>query len=65
VNILIYEYEKMQRAGQLLNLLVVSGTSNFRALSELADILDSGKPGSIEGNKEEGENKDGMEREKI
>lgn len=44
---LTYEYEKMVRAGQLLNSLVVSGSSNFRILAELADILDSGKPGEI------------------
>lgn len=40
-----YEYEKMIRAGQLLNSLVVSGSSNFRVLAELADILDSGTLG--------------------
>ena len=40
-----YEYEKMKRAGQLLNSLVVSGSSNFRALAELANILDSGTLG--------------------
>ena len=40
-----YEYEKMIRAGQLLNSLVVSGSNNFRALAELANILDSGTPG--------------------
>lgn len=40
-----YEYEKMLRAGQLLNSLVVSGSNNFRALAELANILDSGTPG--------------------
>ena len=44
---LTYEYAKMVRAGQLLNSLVVSGSSNFRALAEIADILDSGKPGEI------------------
>lgn len=42
-----YEYEKMVKAGQLLNSLVVSGSSNFRALAEIANILDSGKPGEI------------------
>lgn len=35
----------MVRAGQLLNSLVVSGSNNFRALAELANILDSGTPG--------------------
>ena len=42
---LTYEYDKMVRAGQLLNSLVVSGSNNFRALAELANILDSGTPG--------------------
>ena len=44
---LTYEYEKMMRAGQLLNSLVVSGSNNFRALAEIANILDSGTPGEI------------------
>lgn len=47
MNVLIYEREKMIRAGELLNSLKVSGSSNFRALAELADILDSGKPGEL------------------
>ena len=42
-----YKYESMKRAGQLLNKLVVSGTSNFRILAELSYILDSGKLGEI------------------
>lgn len=45
MKILTYEYEKMLWAGQLLNSLVVSGSNNFRALAELANILDSGTPG--------------------
>lgn len=45
MKVITYEYEKMVRAGQLLNSLVVSGSSNFRALAELANILDSGTPG--------------------
>lgn len=52
---LTYDYDKMVRAGQLLNSLVVSGSSNFRALAEISDILDSGKPGEIM-EKETGEN---------
>lgn len=54
-----YEYKKMIRAGQLLNSLVVSGSSNFRALAEIADILDSGKPG--ETFEKEGEKPDGSD----
>lgn len=42
---LTYNYDSMIRAGQLLNSLVVSGSSNFRALAEIANILDSGTPG--------------------
>ena len=45
MKVITYEYEKMIRAGQLLNSLVVSGSSNFRSLAELANILDSGTPG--------------------
>lgn len=44
---LTYDYDKMVMAGQLLNSLVVSGSSNFRALAEIANILDSGRPGEI------------------
>lgn len=54
-----YEYKSMKRAGQLLNSLVVSGSSNFRALAEIADILDSGKPG--ETFEKEGEKPDGSD----
>lgn len=53
---LTYEYEKMIRAGQLLNGLVVTGTTNFRILAELSDILDSGKMGKVF---EKEESKDG------
>lgn len=42
---LTYDYERMLRAGRLLNSITVSGTGNVRALAELADILDSGKVG--------------------
>lgn len=42
---LTYNYDSMIRAGQLLNSLVVSGSSNFRALAEIANILDSGTLG--------------------
>ena len=40
-----YKYVSMDRAGQLLNSLVVSDSSNFRALAEIANILDSGTLG--------------------
>lgn len=42
---LTYDYERMLRAGRLLNSITVSGIQDIRALAELADILDSGKVG--------------------
>ena len=41
--VLIFDYDKMCRAGQLINMIQVSGVSNIRALSELSYILDSGQ----------------------
>lgn len=40
-----YEYDKMLIVGRLLNSITVSGTSNIRALAQLADIIDSGTIG--------------------
>lgn len=56
---LTYEYEKMLRAGQLLNTLVVSGSSNFRTLAQIADILDSGVLGEMDEDAKDGEAKEG------
>ena len=39
---LVYDYENMKRAGQLLNMLKISGVDNIRILAELSMILDSG-----------------------
>ena len=44
---LTYDYEMMVRAGQLLNSLTFTGIQQARVLSELANILDSGKTGEI------------------
>ena len=57
-----YEYEKMVKAGQLLNSLVVSGSSNFRALAEIANILDSGTLGEIV---EKGEDNSGVHSKEV
>lgn len=71
MQVLIYEQEKMIRAGQLLNSLSVSGSSNFRALAELADILDSGIAGEMskekkeEKGREKGGRKDGLEHKEV
>ena len=42
-----YDYEMMVRAGQLLNSLTFTGVQQARVVSELANILDSGKTGEI------------------
>lgn len=41
--VLIFDYDKMRQAGQLINMIQVSGVPNVRALSELSYILDSGR----------------------
>ena len=51
--VLIYDRDKMQKAGQLLNVLKLSGVDNFRIASELSFILDSGEPAEMEAKKEE------------
>lgn len=63
MKVIVYEREKMMKAGKLINSLNVSGSSNFRALAELSDILDSGLPGEYEDKKEGDDN--GMERKEI
>lgn len=47
MKVLTYEYEKMVRAGQLLNALHFCGVEQARIVAELGDILDSGTPGNI------------------
>ena len=51
--VLIYEEGKMRRAGQLLNMIAVSGVNNIRAMAELSYILDSGESAEMEEKKEE------------
>lgn len=46
--VLIYDEEKMCRAGQLLNMIKISGVDNIRALSEISHILDSGETAELE-----------------
>ncbi len=60
MKVLVYEYERMKRAGALLNSIAVSGTQNIRALAELADILDSGEVGETadKSKKEESKRRD-------
>jgi len=40
---LLYKYDDMARAGRLFNAISATGTTNFRILAQIADILDSGK----------------------
>lgn len=56
--VLIYDEDKMRRAGQMLNIIKVSGVDSVRALAELSYILDSGEPAEIE-EKKENEKKEG------
>ena len=45
--VLIYDEDKMRRAGQVMNMIKVSGVDNVRALAELSYIPDSGEPGEM------------------
>ena len=56
--VLIYDEDKMRRAGQALNVIKVSGVDSVRALAELSYILDSGEPAEME-EKKENEKKEG------
>ena len=40
-----YEYDRMLRVGQLLNTIKITGVDQARAISEIGNILDSGKLG--------------------
>lgn len=63
MKVLTYEYDRMLRAGQILNNLQILGVNQARLLAELGDILDSGTPGEIM-EKKEGE-KDGVGCEEV
>lgn len=65
MKVIIYEEGKMIRAGQLLNSISVTGASNFRAMSELADILDSGQHGEYSETPSKEVKEDAMERKEI
>lgn len=53
LKVLTFEYEKMKRAGQILNALPFYGVHQARLIAELGDILDSGSLGEIIEKKEE------------
>lgn len=56
MKVLTYEYDRMIRAGKILNELEVHGVNQARLLAELGGILDSGTPGEITEKKEVSEN---------
>ena len=60
--VLTYEYEKMVRAGQILNELHVFGVHQARLVAELGNILDSGTPGEISEKKNEEVDDDAVEQ---
>ena len=43
MKLIVYKYDNIKRAGELINLLTASGARNFRLLAEMADILDTGE----------------------
>ena len=51
-----YDYEDMKRAGQLLNMVKISGVDNIRILAELSMILDSGEIVKMDEKKDKEEN---------
>lgn len=59
---LTYEYDKMIRAGQLLNALHFVGVDQARIVAELANILDSGTVGEITEKEDKGGDADVVER---
>lgn len=61
--VIIYDEENMVHAAKLLDNVTATGIKNFRMLAEIANILDSGKRGEYNEQKEELEN--GMDSEKI
>lgn len=65
MKIIIFDHDKMVRAGQLINDITVTGTSNFRALAELADILDSGQPGDYKENSSKEDDKHAVEHKEV
>lgn len=60
---LTYDYDLMVKAGKLLNGLTFTGIQQARIVAELANILDSGKPGEIFERKDG--NEDGIQHEEI
>ena len=47
MKVVIYDYDKMVRAGKLLNAIRLCGVDQARIVAELGDILDAGKTGDM------------------
>ena len=61
MKVITYEYDKMLRAGQILNDLHILGVNQARLVAELGNILDSGTPGEISEKKNEEVDNDAVE----
>ncbi len=61
MKVVTYEYDKMLRAGQILNDLHILGVNQARLVAELGNILDSGTPGEVFEKKKEEEDDDAVE----
>lgn len=62
MKVVTYEWDKMKRAGELLNEVTVYGVHQARILTEIGNILDSGEIGEIY--KKE-ETKNGMDHKEV
>lgn len=51
--VLVFDYDKMARAGQLFNSIQFSGANNIRMAAELSNLLDSGTVMEMEEEKKE------------
>ena len=56
--VLVFDYDKMARAGQLFNSIQFSGANNIRMAAELSKLLDSGTVMEMEEEKKEEDKKE-------
>lgn len=56
--VIVFDYDKMVRAGQVFNAIQFSGANNIRLAAELSNILDSGTVMELSEEEKEGQNVD-------
>ena len=56
--VIVFDYDKMIRAGQVFNTIQFSGANNIRLAAELSNILDSGTVMELSGEEKEEQNVD-------